>query len=365
MWNDLTQRGLEAVWAQPKDRWWRYEVGFFMDALWGAADVLIGPECRAAVRTWRDAVVTSDGNLLGYRPLEYQLDAIEPGRVLIACEKDRLWQSATACAQLLEQLVHQPRTSEGGFWHKAIYPNQMWLDGIYMAGPFLVQQGVRYHQPQWIDEAIRQIALLRQHTRDQASGLWYHGFDESRQQRWANPDSGCSSQFWGRGMGWMMMGLVDVLEMLSRTHQAYSIVQAWFADAASAVQRVQDSTTGLWWQVLDRPDAKGNYFESSASAMFVYALLKGIRLGALDEGFRESAIRGYEGIKTRLIRWDERGAHLAQANAVSGLGGTPYRDGSYAYYVQTPPVMDDLKALAAWIKAGVERRNYGENSPAT
>ncbi len=335
---------------------WRYETGLMMLALDKASRHLGSAEMLESVDRWLDRMVHSDGTIAGYRAEDYNLDNINPGKLLWPRtngpqgEKYRL-----AVERLMEQMRHQPRTQSGGFWHKQIYPQQMWLDGIYMAMPFVLVYGQNYHQFDWVDEAVNQVTLLYSHTRDPKSGLLYHGWDEARQQAWAHPDTGCSSQFWGRSVGWFIMALVDLLESIPKSYPGWVVLSGLLSQLATAVVRVQDPESGLWWQVLDRPHAPGNYREASVSAMVVYALAKGMRLGLLAANFYEPAVNAYRGIERRLCRRDGEGiVHLSQCNAVSGLGGSPYRDGSYTYYVTSPVVEDEIKAVAALILAGIE-----------
>lgn len=334
---------------------WRYENGFLMQALAAAGRSAASPALNDLVEAWRQSVVDSEGHIMGYAASDYNLDNIQPGQVLW----ERIGEGdgqcyAIAIRHLIDQLRHQPRTTSGGYWHKQIYPNQMWLDGIYMAAPLMVRYGLEYAEPAWVDEAWFQIRLLEEHVRNAHTGLLHHGWDESGEEAWADPGTGRSSECWGRGIGWFAMALVDILALLPSEHAVRAPLARMFGNLCWQMALMQDQRSGLWWQVVDRAGEPGNYEEASVSAMMAYVFAQGVRLDVLDAEFAARARRAYTGIHDRLVRCDRSGIwHLTQCNPVSGLGGTPYRDGSYAYYVSSPVTEDDSKAVAALILAGV------------
>jgi unsaturated rhamnogalacturonyl hydrolase len=310
-----------------------------------------------------DRLVDADGNIKGYKVEEYNLDEINMGKLLFtlyaeATEPKDKERYKKAAFLLRSQIKSQPRTSEGGFWHKNKYPNQMWLDGLYMASPFLAQFAAVFNEPALFDEVAKQILLVEQHTRDPKTGLLYHGWDESKKQRWADPQTGQSPQFWGRAMGWYAMAIVDVLDYLPKKHPKRVAVQAVLRRLATALASVQDKTTGVWWQVLDAGARDKNYPEASASAMFVYALSKGVRNGWLDKKkLGDVAARGYQGILDRFVEVNDKGdVNVKSICKVAGLGGDPYRDGSYEYYTTTEVVTNDPKGVGAFILASAERQ---------
>jgi unsaturated rhamnogalacturonyl hydrolase len=255
-------------------------------------------------------------------------------------------------------LVHQPRTPSGGFWHKQRYPNQMWLDGLYMAEPFYAEYASTFHHPEAFGDITHQFVLLDDHARDAKTGLLYHGWDESKQERWANRETGVSSQFWARAMGWHMMALVDTLSYYPAEDAGRKQLIALLERDAAAVARTQDGVTGLWYQVLDKAGKRGNYQESSASCMFVYALAKGVRQGYLPRRYLANAERGYKGILSRFIETGP-GDEVALTGTVksAGLGGDPYRDGSYAYYIGEKTATNDPKGVGAFLMASAEIEN--------
>ena len=311
------------------------------------------------------SLVSPDGTIKGYKPEEFQLDSLNPGKTLLA-----LWQTVTnhnpnyffACAKLVNQLETQPRTFDGGFWHKQRYTQQMWLDGIYMGAPFYAANGALHDsaKPQnAYDDVAKQFRLIDAHTYDAKTGLNYHGWDAAQIQPWANPQTGCSSNFWGRAIGWYAMALVDTLDYFPTNHPARPQIIAAFQKLCAGIVKYQDAKTGLWYQVMDQGDRKGNYLEATASTMFVYALAKGVNRGYLPRDYVPAIEKGYRGIIENLVKNDGDGKwSLTQCCAVAGLGGSPsggkMRDGSFDYYVGEPVVANDLKGVGPFILAGIE-----------
>jgi unsaturated rhamnogalacturonyl hydrolase len=254
-----------------------------------------------------------------------------------------------------KQLLQQPRTSDGGFWHKAIYPHQMWLDGAYMASPFLAQYGNMFHDTTAVSEAIHQMLLLAKHTYDLKTGLFYHAWDESRDQRWANPKTGQSPNFWSRSMGWYMMALVDVLDYVPLNDPHRSELISIFRRLTDALLAYQDSKTRLWHQVTDRISSKGNYLESSSTAMFMYAITKGVNKGYLNLHYLTVSKETFQRFLKYAVVKNSNGSYsITRACAVAGLGGTPYRDGSYQYYISEPQRDNDPKVIGPFLMWCVE-----------
>jgi unsaturated rhamnogalacturonyl hydrolase len=335
---------------------WDYTAGLILLAVDRVAEKNGDARYRDYVRRNMDRVVNPDGTIRTYELEEFNLDQINQGRLLFALHErtgDRRYRRA---AELLrEQLRQQPRTREGGFWHKKIYPHQMWLDGLYMAGPFYAQFARTFGDSAAFDDMARQLLLVARHTRDAKTGLLYHGWDESRTQIWADKETGQSPNFWGRAMGWYLMALVDVLDFLPDHHRDRDAIGRVLRDVADAVARAQDPLTGLWYQVLDQPSRSGNYLEASASSMFVYALAKGARRGWLEPKYRAVAERGFDGLVRHLVSVGADG--LVSLNGicqVAGLGGKQQRDGSFRYYVSEPVVANDHKGVGAFLLAAVE-----------
>jgi unsaturated rhamnogalacturonyl hydrolase len=229
-----------------------------------------------------------------------------------------------------------------------------------MAAPFYAAFARTFDEPSAFDDIAHQIILIEQHTRDPNTGLLYHAWDASTQQRWANQETGCSPHFWGRAMGWYAMALVDVLDEFPVEHPRRAEIVAILGRLAAAVTQVQDATSGLWYQVLDQGARAGNYLEASASCMFVYALARGARQGYLPADYLAAARQGYEGIVRDLITVDSQGlVTLERVCAVAGLGGDPYRDGSFAYYVGERVAANDYKGVGPFILASLELERAG------
>lgn len=349
------------VWEQANNRpKWSYSTAFAAHAVATVGVSTGDAKLFDYGKQYIDRFIDKNGKFTTptYDPKTYKLDDVAPGRlVLLLHRQTREPRYRIVADTLIEQLETQPRTKDGGFWHKQIYPHQMWLDGIFMDCPFMAEYAQVASEPRWMDEAANQIVTIAKHTRDPKTGLYFHGWDESRTQRWADKRTGCSPHVWGRAVGWYAMGIVETLERLPRDHPRRSEIVEIFRGLADAIAAAQDDKSGVWWQVMDQPGRRGNYLESSASCMFVYALAKGVRLGVLDEKHAAVARRGYEGIIDQFIRVDEGEdgrVTLTDTCQVAGLGGKPYRDGSFEYYVSEPRVSNDPKGVAPFILGSLE-----------
>jgi unsaturated rhamnogalacturonyl hydrolase len=328
-----------------KQVWLKTGEGAYLDAIKRNIDEFVGP----------------DGGIRTYRLEDYNLDQINEGKLLFPLYDTTGDERYKRAAHLLRsQLQTHPRTRAGGFWHKQVYPRQMWLDGIYMASPFYAEYARRFDDPEAFDDVARQITLIAEHTRDHATGLLYHAWDESRRQAWAHPETGCSPNFWGRAMGWYAMALVDVLDFFPQDHPRRDELIGILETVASAVARVQDPSSGVWYQVLDQGARPGNYLESSASCMFVYAVAKGVSRGHLGREHLATVRRAYQGILDQFVTVEDGGlVNLDGICAVAGLGGKPYRDGSYEYYVGEPVIGNEFKGVGPFIMASVEMEGLG------
>ncbi|MEO6526212.1 MAG: glycoside hydrolase family 88 protein [Gemmatimonadaceae bacterium] len=335
---------------------WDYTAGLVLMAIRQTGESQRDRRLVDFVTTNMDRLVKPDGSIDTYRTDEFNLDQINQGRLLFPMmvgAKDGRYRKA---ADLLrEQLRKQPRVAEGGFWHKKIYPQQMWLDGLYMAEPFYAQYAQVTGEASAFDDVAKQFLLAARYTRDVRTGLLHHAWDASHTQRWSDTTTGRSLHAWGRGAGWYMMALVDVLDYLPAKHPARSALIAVLQESADAIAAVQDPLTGLWFQVMDQPGRSGNYLEASGSAMFTYAFAKGARMGYLEPRYRGIAERGFNGLVSTLISVDADGTvSLNGICSVAGLGGNPYRDGSYDYYIHEPVVANDYKGVGPFILAALE-----------
>ena len=301
--------------------------------------------------------VQEDGRIRTYDPEEYSLDNVNPAKNLFPLydltgkEKYR-----KAIELVRSQLSTMPRTPEGNFWHKLIYPNQVWLDGIYMALPFYMEYEKRFDAQKDCQEICQQIARVEARMRDQKTGLYYHGYDASRKMYWADPDTGCSPNFWLRAEGWFILGLVDVLEIMKDLPMGAESVhlQHMLLDLAKALSKYQDPS-GLWYQLIALPELAGNYLETSGTALISAALLKAVRLGFLPESFRAVGEKAFYGIVDHRLTKNADGTPCVTGIClVGGLGGEQHRDGSAAYYLSEPVVQNDAKGVGPLLLAYTE-----------
>jgi len=340
---------------------WHYEHGLLVMAIQRTAEAIDEVRYKRFVSNWVDRFVTANGSIRTYRIDDYNLDHINAGRLLFEAygrTGDERYRKALDL--LREQLRTQPRTHSKGFWHKKIYPYQMWLDGIYMAEPFLAEYARRFDEPATFEEVAHQILLIEEHTRDDKTGLLYHAWDESKTQLWADPATGRSPHFWGRAMGWYVMAIIDVLDYFPNNESHRDELVASLNRVAVALVKIQDETSGLWYQIVNLPDRAGNYLEASATAMFVYAFAKGVRKGYLKQDYLLSARRGYHGLLQNLIKVDSQGLLTLEGTCGgAGLGGEPYRDGSFEYYVSEKVIPNDPKGVGPFILAALELESAG------
>jgi unsaturated rhamnogalacturonyl hydrolase len=346
---------------RPEQVQWHYEHGLVLQSIFLKGRRTAREDLCSYVKSMYDTKITAAGDILGYREEDFNLDQINPGKTLfLLFKKYGEEKYRNAIEKLRRQLQGQPRTNTGGFWHKLIYPWQMWLDGLYMAGPFYAQYSAEFNGGADFDDVVRQFTLIESKTADRETGLLYHAWDESRKQLWANPETGCSPHFWGRAMGWYCMALADTLDFITPACQKhYRALAAIARRLLAPLLKYQDKKSGLWFQVLDQGQRENNYTESSASSMFVYFLLKMIRLEIFRKNdcpqAAEAARRAYEGLLRDKLEEDPSGGlHLTGICKVAGLGGKPYRDGSYAYYVGETVAADDFKGLGPFILASME-----------
>jgi len=336
---------------------WTYDMGVVLE---GAAAVWRNTgdgNYFKYIQNSMDAYLDKDGNIRTYKAEDFNIDNIKNGRSLLLLYKVTGQQKYLLAAnKLYDQLLKQPRTKEGGFWHKNIYPYQMWLDGLYMGQPFYAEYATLMKKDDAFNDIANQFIYMEKNARDAKTGLLYHGWDESREEKWANKTTGTSPNFWARAMGWYIMALVDVLDNFPKNHPKRAELISILSRTATATVKYQDAKTGVWYDILDMPTRKGNYLESSASSMFVYGLAKGVRKGYLPQTFMAAANKGYAGLKKEFISkaGDER-VNLDKTVSVSGLGGKPkYRDGSFEYYMSEKVITNDPKGVGSFICAATE-----------
>jgi unsaturated rhamnogalacturonyl hydrolase len=352
--------------GERKSARWDYEQGLMLKALERVWQRTGDAKYFTYIKHDLDHYIGKDGSIRTYKQDEYNLDNLATGHAVLLLaqvsapdqEKYRL-----AAATLRKQLDGQPRTKAGGFWHKQKYTNQMWLDGLYMAEPFYAEYSALTNDSKGFDDVAKQFALIEKNLVDPKTGLLYHGYDESRAEKWANKTTGQSPNFWDRGIGWYSMALVDVLDYLPANSPHRAALIKDLQRLAPALAKYQDAKTGTWSLVMGQEGRKGNYAEASGSSMFVYALAKGVRLGYLDKKYLAVARKGYDGLLKTFVATETGGALAFNGTvSVGGLGGNPYRDGSYEYYLSEPLRKNDLKGVGPFILASVEMEIAAENT---
>ena len=335
---------------------WAYEEGVLLDGMAAQWHATADGDDFRYIKAAVDKYVAEDGTIKGYKAEGHTLDDIEMGRaVLLVYRVTQQPKYYKAAKFLHEQLAAQPRTASGGYWHKQIYPNQMWLDGAYMAEPFRAAYAATFQEPGDFEDIARQLLLMDAKMRDPKTGLLKHGWDESKQMTWADKTTGLSPEVWARAMGWYAMALVDVLDWFPKDHPQRAALIAALKRTMAAAGKYQDPATGLWWQVMDKGGMPGNYTEASASSMFVYALAKGVRMGYLPQSYEADARRGWDGIQKAFVSTGPDGLMVLNGTVkVGGLGGTPYRSGTFDYYVGEKTIANDAKGIGAFLLAGSE-----------
>lgn len=351
---ERTAWNMERV-RQGKPAHWNYIDGCMLNALLTLSDISGDPMYADFVETFVDAFILEDGTIRTYDASKYNLDDINEGRVLFPLygmtgkEKYRL-----AAEKLARQLRDQPRTKEGSFWHKLIYPDQVWLDGIYMAQPFRALYEKSFGDKDYSD-IVGQITTVRDRMFDLRKHLYYHGYDAARSIFWADPVTGCSKNFWLRAIGWFATALVDLLEIVDDP-DGLNRLGLIFVELMDGIASYADPETGMYYQVVDKGGREGNYLETSGSCMIAYAMLKGARLGWLDESMTELGRKTFDGIIRRYLKADGEDVELGGICLVAGLGpaDNPRRDGSYAYYISEPVVKNDAKGVAPFVMCYTE-----------
>ena len=308
-----------------------------------------------------DHRVREDGSISGYSVDEYNLDNVNAGKTLFALydingkEKYR-----RAIDLIYSQVQTQPRTAEGNFWHKKIYPNQVWLDGMYMAQPFYMEYETRFNGKKNYEDIFGQFHNVIEHMRDPKTGLYYHGYDASRTVFWCDKETGLSQNFWLRALGWYSMALLDTLdkcEVCRECEEEYEYLKQAFVDLTDSMLKLQNES-GLWYQLPALGGKEPNYLETSGSAIMAYSLLKGVRLGFLPEDYRVYGLKAFRGICNAYLKEKNGQLSLGGICLVAGLGpaDNPRRDGSFAYYVSEPVVEDDAKGVGPLLLAYTEMR---------
>lgn len=343
---------------------WDYCHGLELQAMLDVYDRYGDKKIYDYALAYADTMIQADGSIKTYKLHEYNIDRLNSGKFLFRLyEQSKDEKIKKAIDLLRSQIDTHPRNADGGFWHKKIYPNQMWLDGIYMGSPFYAEYAFRNNRPQDYADVVNQFITCARHTYDPQNGLYRHACDVSRKQRWADPTTGQSAHSWGRAMGWYAMAFVDALDFIPRHEAGRDSMLVILNNIAAQVKRLQDPKSGLWYQVLDKSGEKGNYLESSCSTMFVYSLFKAVRQGYIDSSYLDVALKGYQGILKNFMEVDPDGVvTITRACAVAGLGGEKnYRSGDYTYYINETIRSNDPKAVGPFIMASLEYERLNQS----
>ncbi len=309
---------------------------------------------------YEDYRIKEDGTIDGYNKKDWNLDNINGAKNLITLyQLTKKKKYRKAAAKIFQQILEQPRTNEGNFWHKDIYPNQVWLDGLYMALPYYMEYEVLYHKSQNIDDVYNQFFNVYKYMRDSETGLYYHGYDSSKSIFWANKETGLSQNFWLRSLGWYSMSLLDTLNKAGdKGSENWNKLKNIFIELCKSMLKFQDES-GMWWQVPNYPNRGKNYLETSGTAIYAYSLLKGYRTGILEDAiYRDAGKKAFEGICDKYLKTKDGKLSLGGICLVAGLGpeSKPNRDGSFEYYMSEQIVEDDAKGVGPFILAYNEYR---------
>lgn len=327
---------------------WHYHQGIFLYGMLQVWENLKKEEYLQYAKSYVDLLIDANGSFLFARD---ELDSIMPGLLLFTL--DELFGEVryrVAADKLRQLFTTLNKTSEGGFWHKDKYPYQMWLDGLYMGGVFALKYAERYGDPSLVDMVLYQERLMRKHMYDANTGLLFHAWDESKRAPWADPETGCSPEFWGRSLGWYGMALADFLDDLPAGHPGRAELAGVLGRFVQALIRYQDKSSGLWYQVVDKGDRPDNWLETSCTSLFVYAAAKAYKHGAVGEAELEAARKGYEGLVNR-VRFDDNGRLIVPDICIGTSAG------DYQNYVTRPVSENDLHGVGAFILACVEMQS--------
>ena len=349
MWN------MEKVLSGQPNKW-NYIDGCMITAVLSLYEITGDEKYYKFAKDFTDYFVNEDGTIKSYDVEEYNLDNVNAGKNLFYLyEKTGDEKYKKAIDLIRSQLQTMPRTKEGNFWHKKIYPYQIWLDGLYMAQPFYMKYETLFNGMENCRDSVNQFENVERLMKDPVTGLYYHGYDESREMYWADKETGCSPNFWLRAIGWFTVALVDTAEAIDETlYYEFRYLISMLENLIESLIPFQDKS-GMFWQVVDKPDVEGNYLETSGTALIAYGILKAVRLGYLSEKYLKVAVSAFNGIIDNYLTLDDEG-HLTLDGIclVAGLGGNQHRDGSLEYYFSEPVVRNEAKGVAPFLLAYTE-----------
>ena len=344
---------------------WSYVMGIEMESMLDTYLMYGGDEIISYLKEYPEKMISSTGSITGYKYSDFNLDNVRTGRFILRMyNMFRESKDSVAIETLLKQLENQPRTEAGPWYHKAIYANQVWLDGIYMGLPFYTMVAPQLRggsEDKYYADAVMQMKATDERTYDAETNLWKHAWDETHSIFWADATTGQSQHTWGRALGWFAMAFVEVLDVMPETYEGREELVGIFRDIMSSVVDYQDAESGVWYDVMDVVDSR-NYLEATCSAMFTYCLLKGARLGYLDETYREAGVKAYRGMIDEFVVENHDGTiSLQKCVSVSGLGpeSNPKRDGSFEYYMSESVRDNDAKGVGPFVWASLEMERLG------
>ncbi|WP_294960790.1 glycoside hydrolase family 88 protein [uncultured Flavobacterium sp.] len=334
---------------------WDYKMGFVLSGFEKLYQKTNNKKYLNYIKEYVDGMIDSTGNIKKYDVKEYNIDCLNPGKLLFNLydiTKDSRY--LQIIGKLRNQLESQPRTPSGGFWHKQIYPNQMWIDGLYMAEPFYAQFTVKYEKGKSLDDIAKQFELVQNHIVDPKTGLVYQAWDESKEIAWADKQTGTSPTIWGRGIGWYMVALVETLDYFPKSHPKHKVLVEYLKQIAKNVNQYK-SENGLWYQVADKPELYANYVEPSASGMIIYAFAKGASRGYLASSYKTAAKKSFDSFVKEFVKVDKKGeVNILNVSSNVGLGGKPFRDGTNDYYLSSKTKENGAIGLGAFLLASIE-----------
>ena len=347
---------------------WNYIDGCMIKALLEMYSITRKQEYFDFADAFIDYRVHDDGTIDGYDVSELNIDNVNAGKTLFELydltgkEKYR-----KAIDLIYSQIKLMPRTAEGSFWHKNIYPNQVWLDGLYMCQPFYMEYETRFNDKKNYDDIFNQFKFVIENMRNPLNGLYYHAIDTSKEAFWCDKVTGLSQNIWLRAIGWYSMALLDTLDKVDNSDHKYDaeckMLEDAFVDLINSMLKYQDES-GMWYQVVDQGGKEGNYLETSGSAIFAYSIMKSVRMGILDKSYFKHGLKAFNGTCDKYLSEKDGELQLDGICLVSGLG--PYdnkrRDGTFEYYMSEPIVSNDAKGVAPLVLAYIETLYYLKNS---
>lgn len=345
---------------------WTYDYGVVLKGMADAWKWTGDARYLTYVKNNLDHFVQENGEISKYKFDSFNIDNINTGKLFfLLYEETGEEKYRIATSLLFQQLLEQPRTSEGAFWHKKIYPYQIWLDGLYMGSPFYAEYLVRFKGGDGLEDVIKQFSVSFEHLFHEGTGLLHHAWDEKRVQPWADPETGLSENYWARSIGWYVMALVDVIDIIGVDHEYTSILKDMFNKIMRGVLNVRDPKSKMWYQVIDKGDRHGNYLEASASSMFFRTLVKADLLGILDLGKPWGNVslieETYEALLAEFVFYTkENWVNLIRNVEVGGLGGEDNRDGTFEYYISEPIITNDMKGYGSFLQGLVDYEKWKE-----